>query len=102
MAMPITTPNYRHLINKMSLESCPVEGGATFFFFFGGGGGGGSVSEILECSFIYKLATTEHSNGHQTISRKRGNIFSLRLVFQNNVPFKYGMLTRICLYPPTL
>ena len=72
MAMPITTPNYRNLINKMSLESCPVdEGGATFF------GGGGSVSEKLECSFIYKLAITEDSNGHQTISRKRGNIFSL-------------------------
>ena len=79
MAMPITSPNYRHLINKMSLESCLVdEGGATFIylfiFFFGGGG---SVSEILECSFIYKLAITEDSNGHQTISRKRGNIFSL-------------------------
>ena len=28
MAMPITTPNSRHLINKMSFEGCPVEGGA--------------------------------------------------------------------------
>ena len=31
MATPITTPNSRYLINKMSFEGCPVEGGACIF-----------------------------------------------------------------------
>ena len=39
MAMPITTPKTRHLINKMLLESCPI---VPAYW--------GSVSEKLECN----------------------------------------------------
>ena len=39
MATPITTPNYRHFIDKMSFDGFPVEGGAGML---------GSVSERLE------------------------------------------------------
>ena len=55
-AIPITTPNSRHLINKMSFEGCLVEGGTCIFgvrYLHLRGpvpASSGSLPEQLECT----------------------------------------------------